>query len=166
MSHSFQHGLCYTFNSGKDHDAVRSVTTSGSSQSLSLILDAQPEEYYGPYSYEGTGFKIVIHDQKQSPSVENDAMDISPGFTTNLRVKRTEVRRADPMGHTRDSSPAYGIIFHRFKAELQTFFIAFILFGPFFFYVKSVTVQRKQKLLSVLEPSSSSTCKASYRENA
>ena len=61
-------------------------------KALSLNLDAQPEEYYGPFSYDATGFKILVHDQSDLyPNIEDFALDIPPGFTTNVRVRRTKV---------------------------------------------------------------------------
>lgn len=89
---SFMRGVCYTFNSDQRGHQKLYVTTSGKVQALSLYLDAQPEEYYGPYSYDATGFKILIHDQKDLyPNIEDLALDITPGFTTNIRVRRSKM---------------------------------------------------------------------------
>ncbi|KAJ7374032.1 amiloride-sensitive sodium channel [Desmophyllum pertusum] len=60
---SFYRGLCYTFNPGAPGYPLLDVTSSGTSQALSLIIDVQPKEYYGPFSYEGTGLKVLIHEQ-------------------------------------------------------------------------------------------------------
>ena len=90
----FQRGLCYTFNSGKNGQPLLKVTTSGRSQSLALYLNAEPEEYYGPYSYDTTGFKIYVHDQSDVlPNMEDNAYDVSPGFTTVVRIRRRKVKR-------------------------------------------------------------------------
>lgn len=57
-----------------------------------MYLDAQPEEYYGPFSYDATGFKILVHEQRDLyPNIEDFALDIPPGFTTNIRVRRSKV---------------------------------------------------------------------------
>ena len=62
-------------------------------QALTLYLDAEPEEYYGPFSYDATGFKIYAHDQNEEyPNMEDEAQDISPGFNTNIRIRKTMVR--------------------------------------------------------------------------
>ena len=88
----FQRGVCYTLNSGHPNHTNLYVTTSGKIQALTLSLDAQPEEYYGPYSYDATGFKILVHDQNESyPNIEDFGVDLPPGFTTNIRVRRTKV---------------------------------------------------------------------------
>ena len=87
----FQRGVCYTLNSGHPNHTKLYVTTS-KIQALTLSLDAQPEEYYGPYSYDATGFKILVHDQNESyPNIEDFGVDLPPGFTTNIRVRRTKV---------------------------------------------------------------------------
>ncbi|XP_078361330.1 acid-sensing ion channel 3-like [Oculina patagonica] len=89
---SFMRGVCHTFNSGQPGHPKIYVTTAGKMQALSLYLDAQPEEYYGPYSYDATGFKILVHDQSELyPNVEDFALDVTPGFTTNIRVRKNKL---------------------------------------------------------------------------
>lgn len=89
----FQRGVCHTFNSGQQGHPKVYATTAGKMQALSLYLDAQPEEYYGPYSYDATGFKILVHDQSELyPNIEDLALDVTPGFTTNIRVRRNKVQ--------------------------------------------------------------------------
>ena len=63
------------------------------SQSLSLILDVQPEEYYGPFSYDATGLKLLLHEQEEWPEleIENLGLDVTPGHNTNIRVQRNKV---------------------------------------------------------------------------
>lgn len=90
MSLISQHGLCYTFNSGRNQD-VRNVRNAHSTHGLSLTLDAQPEEYYGPFSRDATGFKLVVHDQGHHPVMENEALEVSPGFKAIIKVTRYEV---------------------------------------------------------------------------
>lgn len=92
----FQRGVCHTFNSGQQGYPKLYATTAGKIQALSLYLDAQPEEYYGPYSYDATGFKILVHDQSELyPNIEDLALDVTPGFTTNIRVRRSKVSTAE-----------------------------------------------------------------------
>ena len=64
---------------------------------MSLILDVQPEEYYGPFSYEATGIKLVLHEQHEWPQVENLGIDITPGYNTNIRIKRNKVPGFSPL---------------------------------------------------------------------
>lgn len=90
---SYMRGTCHTFNSGKAGHPKLYVTTAGKMKALALYLDAQPEEYYGPFSYDATGFKILVHDQSELyPNVEDFGVDIPPGFTTNIRVHKTKVK--------------------------------------------------------------------------
>ncbi|KAM7431426.1 hypothetical protein ABFA07_017989 [Porites harrisoni] len=83
-------GLCYTFNSGQPGHPLVNATALGISQALSLILDVQPEEYYGPFSYDATGIKLVLHEQYEWPQVENLGIDLTPGYNTNIRIKRNK----------------------------------------------------------------------------
>ena len=92
-----QRGMCYTFNSGEPGHPLLNATASGISQALSLILDVQPEEYYGPFSYEATGIKLVLHEQHEWPQVENLGIDISPGYNTNIRIKQNKVPGFSPL---------------------------------------------------------------------
>jgi len=88
----FQRGLCYTFNSGKPGYALRYQSNAGRDKGLFLQLNAQPEQYYGPFNMlEGTGFRVMIHDQNDWPDVENYGIDISPGFSSTIRVQRYKV---------------------------------------------------------------------------
>lgn len=52
---------------------------------------AQPNQYYGPYSTDSTGFRVLIHDQNEWPDVENHGMDISPGILAAILIKRHKV---------------------------------------------------------------------------
>lgn len=62
VSMTTQWGKCYTFNSGA-YGRKFTVTSSGVSSGLTVILDAQTDEYsYGKFS---EGFKVVIHGQGQ-----------------------------------------------------------------------------------------------------
>lgn len=101
----FQRGMCHTFNSGQPGYPKRHVTTAGKIQALTLYLDAQPEEYYGPYSYDATGFKILVHDQSELyPNIEDLALDLPPGFTTNVRVRRSKVTSKCNTDHYHDAN--------------------------------------------------------------
>lgn len=93
---SFYRGLCYTFNSGAPGHPLLDVTSSGITQALSLIIDVQPNEYYGPFSYEGTGLKVLLHDQNAFPDIENLGMDVTPGYNTNIRIQRSKMINLEP----------------------------------------------------------------------
>ena len=89
---TLQRGLCYTFNSGKPGNHLRYKSNAGRNQGLLLQLNAEPEQYYGPFNLrEGTGFRVLIHDQNDWPDVENYGIDISPGFSTTIRIQRYKV---------------------------------------------------------------------------
>ncbi|XP_078346962.1 acid-sensing ion channel 1-like [Oculina patagonica] len=88
-----KHGLCYTFNSGKPGYPLHFITAGGRANALVLFLMAQPTQYYGPYSTGTTGFRVLVHDQNDWPDVENQGIDVSPGFLTTIPIKRHKIIR-------------------------------------------------------------------------
>lgn len=52
---------------------------------------AQPTQYYGPYSTDSTGFRVLVHDQNEWPDVENHGFDVSPGILAAVPIKRHKV---------------------------------------------------------------------------
>ncbi|KXJ28995.1 Acid-sensing ion channel 4 [Exaiptasia diaphana] len=83
---SYLYGLCYTFNANAS--TVKEVST-GKHQGLTLELDAESSEYYGPFSYHATGFKVVLHEPGTFHNIDNiEGFDLSPGFLTSIRIKR------------------------------------------------------------------------------
>ena len=90
----FQRGLCYTFNSGKPGYPLLEQSSAGRDAGLLLQLDAQPEQYYGVLNLlEGTGFRILVHDQNEWPDMENHGIDVSPGFSNTVRIQRHKVMK-------------------------------------------------------------------------
>lgn len=90
----FQRGLCYTFNSGKPGYPLLEQSSAGRNAGLLLQLDAQPEQYYGAFNLlEGTGFRILVHDQNEWPDMENHGIDVSPGFSNTVRIQRHKVMK-------------------------------------------------------------------------
>lgn len=88
-----QRGLCYTFNSGKPGHPLRYARSAGRSQAILLLLDVQREQYYGNLNLlKGIGFRVLVHDQNEWPDVENYGIDVSPGLSSTIRVKRYKVR--------------------------------------------------------------------------
>ena len=89
-----QRGLCYTFNSGQPGYPLLEQSSAGRNAGLLLQLDAQPEQYYGPFNLlEGTGFRMLVHDQNEWPDMENHGIDVSPGFSNTVRIQRHKVMK-------------------------------------------------------------------------
>ncbi|XP_020631766.1 acid-sensing ion channel 1-like [Orbicella faveolata] len=94
---SLLRGLCYTFNSGKPGYPLLEQSSAGRSEGLLLQLNAQPEQYYGAFNvFEGTGFRMVVHDQSEWPDMENHGIDVSPGFSNTVRIQRHKTIRLGP----------------------------------------------------------------------
>ncbi|KAK3706076.1 hypothetical protein QZH41_014684, partial [Actinostola sp. cb2023] len=86
------YGLCHTFNSGQDgHQVVKSIT-SGKDMGLALLVDIDTEEYYGNVNAWYNGIIMAIHNQHEQPMIEDNGMEIKPGFITNIRLKRHQSR--------------------------------------------------------------------------
>ena len=87
-------GLCYTFNPGKPGYPLLKQSSAGRNAGLLLQLDVQPEQYYGALNLlEGTGFRMLVHDQNEWPDMENHGIDVSPGFSNTVRIQRHKVMK-------------------------------------------------------------------------
>ncbi|KAJ6653923.1 hypothetical protein lerEdw1_007681 [Lerista edwardsae] len=85
------HGNCYTFNSGEDGE-IRSTSTGGSEYGLQVILNIQ-EADYNPYLVTSTGAKIVVHDQKEFPFIEDIGTEIETATATSIGMHFTQSQR-------------------------------------------------------------------------
>ncbi|KAK3746285.1 hypothetical protein QZH41_016538, partial [Actinostola sp. cb2023] len=90
------HGLCYTFNANSANRSTLKLVGAGKRQGLTLRLDAQPHEYYGPYSYDATGFKIAVHEPGTFHDIDDEGYDVSPGFYTSIRIRRKKTVTKPP----------------------------------------------------------------------
>ena len=67
-------------------------SSAGRNEGLLLQLNAEPDQYYGPFNVlEGTGFRVLVHDQNEWPNMENHGIDVSPGFSSTFRIQRQKV---------------------------------------------------------------------------
>ncbi|KXJ08750.1 Acid-sensing ion channel 4 [Exaiptasia diaphana] len=84
-------GLCHTIN------VKAKVRKLGEVFGLALLLDTESHEYYGPHSWDGTGFKLMVHDPRIFPVMDLYGIDIPTGFITNLRIrKKKKIHLAEP----------------------------------------------------------------------
>ena len=91
--HFPQFGQCYTFNSGKPGYPILHVRASGGFTGLKMALDVHPEEYYGPFSYDSTGLRVLVHNQSEtSPAMNDISVAVSPGFNYEVAFSKEEVR--------------------------------------------------------------------------
>ena len=80
-------GLCYTFNSGID-GKVRKVDTAGVSSGLTVILDAQTDDYIAAYS---KGFTVLVHGQGEYADEKGKAINVGAGQSTFMAVSQKRV---------------------------------------------------------------------------
>ncbi|XP_020894439.2 acid-sensing ion channel 2, partial [Exaiptasia diaphana] len=92
-SFSYTYGLCHTFNLGDNEEELLNSTSNQRDLGLILMIDINDDEYYGPISYLSTGIKVVVHDQKEHPMVDEFGDDVMPGFTTSIKIKREKFHR-------------------------------------------------------------------------
>ena len=82
-----QHGICYTFNSGKN-DVPRRARYEGPEFGLSIFLDVQTNE--STFSQFSSGLKVIVHDQNTLVNPHN-GFNIVPGTHASVGVKLTKV---------------------------------------------------------------------------
>ena len=81
-------GMCYTFNSGTD-GKTKTVDSGGVSSGLSVILDAQTDEYFqGKFS---EGFKVLIHGQGEYVD-EWEGINVGPGQHAVVALSQKRVQ--------------------------------------------------------------------------
>ena len=88
-----QFGRCYTFNSGKPGHPLLYQSFAGQFSGLEMTLNAEPDEYYGPFSYEGVGFRLLVASPNEAEfKMDQQAITISPGFSYGVAITKKEVR--------------------------------------------------------------------------
>jgi len=80
--------VCFTFNSGKNGMRVLNTTNTGEQKGLRLLIDVQHYDYY--YDVESAGFRVILHDQAETP-VKMQGYAVSPGFTTYMELRKRQV---------------------------------------------------------------------------
>lgn len=80
--------VCFTFNSGKNGTRGFTTTNTGEENGLRLLIDTQHHDYY--YDVESAGFKVILHDQAETPS-KMQGYAVSPGFTTYMELRKRKV---------------------------------------------------------------------------
>jgi acid-sensing ion channel, other len=67
-------------------DVPRTAAGAGSQMGLSVILDANVNEYYCS-STDSSGFKILLHNPNETPKLANMAFFVSTGEETRVEVR-------------------------------------------------------------------------------
>lgn len=92
---SIQYGNCFTFNKKLQHDQQPlEVHKIGPNSGLELDIDLDPESYLDITSTAGS--RVVIHDSEEDPNPEEQGIDISPGYETQVSMDKTSLQRLPP----------------------------------------------------------------------
>lgn len=91
VSSSYTHGSCYTFNSATENKPALNMQFHGPSQALELIINLESDEYI-PYT-DAVGARVQIHNRHEEPYVEEDGLNLSPGFETSLALSKYSITR-------------------------------------------------------------------------
>lgn len=82
------HGVCFTFNSGRDGKEAMNVSYGDTSTGLSMILDLNLNDHLvGAFS---EGIRIIVHDQGVYINPAKNVL-VAPGSYAQISVKRKEV---------------------------------------------------------------------------
>ncbi|EDO30893.1 predicted protein, partial [Nematostella vectensis] len=80
-------GLCHTFNSGKKEENALKVESLGPSNGLRLRLNVQQEDHVSNFYWLPAGFKVLVHDRKEYPIMEQTGFALQPGTHTFCSTK-------------------------------------------------------------------------------
>ncbi|XP_022797297.1 degenerin deg-1-like [Stylophora pistillata] len=98
----YRYGNCYTFNGGVDDDhnnqTILETHNTGPYGGLKLNLNIESNEYV-PEISQAAGARIVIHPQGEMPFPDEEGVDLVPGFSTTIGVRREVVIRVDPFNN-------------------------------------------------------------------
>lgn len=86
--HDYNYGNCFRFNNATN---IREVKSTGWRNGLRLELFAGEldQQFFSIKS----GMRIVVHNQSIVPFIDEEGIDVSVGFQTNIALKRTFINR-------------------------------------------------------------------------
>ena len=99
-----EHGLCYTFNSGRFDSRIRSTRLTGSEGGLSVILDVEAHE--NTISEFSRGFRVILHEQGAFINFD-EGFNLYPGShalvgVTAIQVSALNIERINQKALTQD----------------------------------------------------------------
>ncbi|XP_068237355.1 uncharacterized protein [Palaemon carinicauda] len=81
------YGNCFTFNSR----AVFNTSYTGTSYSLSVVLDVMESTYLPRLLTEKAGARIVIHQTYTNPLLDDDGLDAPPGMVSSFAIRERQM---------------------------------------------------------------------------
>ena len=101
---NLHYGNCFTFNKKKNNSDVLKISVD-KTMALEIILNLKYLSYLDVTS--SFGARVVIHDSNEDPNLEEDGINVSPGFETSVKIKqKCQKRRKAPYT---DKCMDYGI---------------------------------------------------------
>ncbi|GIY23751.1 acid-sensing ion channel 4 [Caerostris darwini] len=93
LSHftNFRYGNCFSFNKALQNAESLRTTQTGFGSGLLLKLNLL-SVFYSSTSHT-VGAKVVVHDPKETPNVEEDGFILLPGYETSISLQQTVHRR-------------------------------------------------------------------------
>lgn len=86
---SIQYSICFTFNGNKNH--IKKIGRSGQNNGLNLKLYLN--DTYESFTFL-RGLRLFIHNATdESPTLERNVIAVSPGFQTNIAIKKTVTQK-------------------------------------------------------------------------
>ncbi|GFQ81473.1 amiloride-sensitive sodium channel subunit gamma-2 [Trichonephila clavata] len=86
--HSLRYGNCFTFNKGKKFKAIN--TSTGPLGGLTLEFNVEFPQYFLQTEI---GARISIHNPEDYPELEENGINIPPGYETSIALRQIQIRR-------------------------------------------------------------------------
>ena len=83
-------GMCYTFNARGRLLPVRQ-TRDGPETGISLVLNVDTDDYFAPFSRDGVGLRIRLHDPDDVPQMDNGNLLLAPGTDVYVSLQKQVV---------------------------------------------------------------------------
>ena len=83
-------GLCYTFNGRNDNEEYKTVSGIGYRHGLELVLNLQQDEFAPTFTHE-SGARVVIHNQKDPPTVLENSLSVPVGQTAYISIRARQI---------------------------------------------------------------------------
>ncbi|GFW58030.1 degenerin mec-10 [Trichonephila clavipes] len=85
------YGNCFTFNKSNHNEETLMISHIGDFTGLELTLNLKHSEYMD--ISRTVGARVIIHNPKEAPNLEESGLDVSPGFETSVVLTQSVNKR-------------------------------------------------------------------------